>query len=289
MSTLFTTLLLPLIAGYIVLTRVPFLKYRALQYTSYKLVIASTICGLALLYLSNYLLTMYYLLYDIHHYENIKQIIHDIVIKPFSLIEEEHHTPTISSDNSNNRSFVYILTIYISLIYLGMYKLVEKCLPNYFEKISLIEQTAASPKGPLEKMLQASFDNEQPIMVTLKNRKVYIGIVTELPPPSHDDSKKHIKIIPVYSGYRQNKDHKYLRTVNYKFLVPLLKTYSKQLTLTPLPKKNKTAKVKITHKKRSIIVDATLFELMANNMLVIEKDEIITASLWIEEMHELFN
>lgn len=55
-----------------------------------------------------------------------------------------------------------------------------------------------------DEMFLASMTEFKIINVTLKNRKVYIGIVAEIPDPKRDTS--HVRLLPIYSGYR-NEDN----------------------------------------------------------------------------------
>ncbi len=63
----------------------------------------------------------------------------------------------------------------------------------------------------LEKMLEDAVTYEKLVLLSLKNDKVYVGWVTYLPIPG---VSKYIKIVPVYSGYR-NKEKEVILTTNY--------------------------------------------------------------------------
>lgn len=57
--------------------------------------------------------------------------------------------------------------------------------------------------SPIDYIFYESFTKRKPILITLKNRKVYIGFVNKLGEPSEsEEPNQEISIVPAISGYR---------------------------------------------------------------------------------------
>jgi hypothetical protein len=59
-------------------------------------------------------------------------------------------------------------------------------------------------EDPMHRVFRRAIQAERPVMVTLKDRKVYIGLVWELPKSEVDDERKSISMLPVLSGHRDS-------------------------------------------------------------------------------------
>lgn len=70
--------------------------------------------------------------------------------------------------------------------------------------------------SPLDKKLFGSYARNEPLLISLSNRKVYVGIVTWLGEPNEfEGMDQEISILPVLSGYRDKKDQTVVFTTNY--------------------------------------------------------------------------
>ncbi|MFB6306439.1 MAG: hypothetical protein ABEH43_05540, partial [Flavobacteriales bacterium] len=82
---------------------------------------------------------------------------------------------------------------------------------NYYQGRYIVE--AISEVGSeLDILFSTSFNYEEQVMITLENNKVYIGYVLELPIPSVSN---YIRLMPLLSGYRDQKDKKLHLTTKY--------------------------------------------------------------------------
>ncbi|MEI9613177.1 hypothetical protein [Atlantibacter hermannii] len=102
------------------------------------------------------------------------------------------------------------MTIAISL---GESKQAEKQLKNPDHRRNLFAQIAQS--SPVEGVLLESLNSQQQLLVsiTLKSRKVYIGMVHEARLEEHDTDT--VVIIPFLSGYRHKDTLSFVEEVNY--------------------------------------------------------------------------
>jgi hypothetical protein len=71
----------------------------------------------------------------------------------------------------------------------------------------------ATKSPPLEKFLFECGSKLQTILITLGNRKVYVGLVNDIPIESGD--VEHFTILPILSGYRDKDTLSVIFTVNY--------------------------------------------------------------------------
>lgn len=130
-------------------------------------------------------------------------------------------------------------------------------ITNLFtKKVNAVAKAIAVAGNELEILFMQSFKAEQVLQITLKNNKFYIGWVSELPVPSKSN---YIKIIPMLSGYRDEKKE-------LVFTTEYLGVYASYV---------REGKVK------------DIFELKTN--IIIKIDEIITANLFDMEMYERFH
>lgn len=102
------------------------------------------------------------------------------------------------------------MTIAISL---GESKQAEKKLKNPDARRHIFQEIARS--SPVESILLESLNSRQQLLVsiTLKSRKVYIGMVHEARLEEHDTDT--VVIIPFLSGYRHKDTLSFVEEVNY--------------------------------------------------------------------------
>ena len=62
-------------------------------------------------------------------------------------------------------------------------------------------------------LLYTAMTTPRQVMVTLQSGKVYIGLVTSSFDPSAE--RKYFQLLPLTSGYRQERDHALIRTTDY--------------------------------------------------------------------------
>ncbi|MCG9771570.1 hypothetical protein L1D59_23555, partial [Pseudoalteromonas piscicida] len=71
--------------------------------------------------------------------------------------------------------------------------------------------------SPIDSLFYNSLSQMKPILVTLSNRKVYVGIVNKLGEPNESTlPNQEISIVPLLSGFRSSDDLKIKFTNDYK-------------------------------------------------------------------------
>lgn len=92
-------------------------------------------------------------------------------------------------------------------------KQAEKQLRDPAQRRKIFEEVAKS--SPVEAILLESLDSQQQLLVsiTLKSRKVYIGMVHEARLEEHDTDT--VVIVPFLSGYRDKDTLSFIEEVNY--------------------------------------------------------------------------
>jgi len=121
----------------------------------------------------------------------------------------------------------------------------------------------AGVKGNL---INACLNEGRPILITLKNRKVYVGFVIEIPYMA-DREDWHLKILPLRSGFRNEN----------KLILKLNNDY-----------REIWEKVNDPNNENSFKSDE-IYEKLRNVGIVINWDDIEIASEWIPEIYNSFN
>lgn len=70
-------------------------------------------------------------------------------------------------------------------------------------KIAARDRSIQDLGNDLQRLLNKAIQQDDPILVTLANRKVYVGYVTETPSLLNPESE-YLSLLPVLSGYRDN-------------------------------------------------------------------------------------
>lgn len=138
----------------------------------------------------------------------------------------------------------------------------------------------------LERLLYKAKETKTPIMVTLKNRKVYIGFVQGLQEYSPRNKKRYLILLPIQSGSRENESLRYTPVEDYRFFTSFLMEFYEayqDLKSIAAPKSIRIEKGK--HKAR---VPFPSIELIAEYPMLIDMDEIVTANPWIQEIFDMF-
>lgn len=106
-----------------------------------------------------------------------------------------------------------LLVVITALMSFGESKNEEKKLRNNHERLRLYREIASA--SPIEAILLESMTSNMNLMVSIsmKSRKVYIGIVHEARLEDHDTDT--IVIIPFLSGYRDKDTLNFVEEVNY--------------------------------------------------------------------------
>ncbi len=104
--------------------------------------------------------------------------------------------------NLNNRHLgTLIYGLLIVIILTSLFNLILKYTIGYSK---IISKALDKHGDELEQLFRDSVVNAQPVQLTLKNDKVYLGIVDKIPEPKKTN---YVSLIPLFSGYRE-KDTK---------------------------------------------------------------------------------
>lgn len=132
--------------------------------------------------------------------------------------------------------------------------IIKKCYGNYKPIIWAIRKNG----DELEKLFERSAAEGKIMQLTLKNNKVYIGFCETIPEPQKTN---YLVISPVLSGYRDSETKKIEITTNYFEI--------------------------IDHYVENLDDITTSVEL--NTDITIKRDEILTASIYEQEIYDMFN
>lgn len=87
------------------------------------------------------------------------------------------------------------------------------------EKSKIMLMSSILRDSPLDRLLLNSFIAKAPLMLTLNDRKVYVGVVVSMGEPNESEGMdQEIEIMPVISGYRRKEDFNVVFNTDY-FLV----------------------------------------------------------------------
>ena len=239
MSEVLISFLVPVILGYAVIKRQPCLKFSYEEENYNTLIFHSFLYGLLFLFFS-------YILIEFFKYIELYSAVK--AFKPFNFIQN-----FINILFKEGFTEEYTIAVFLVLMIILFGPGLEITLMSGSIKssnftgyiISLREKNSTE----FEKLLIYSFQRETPLIFTLSNRKVYIGILKDLAPNQTWD-KTDIQIIPLISGYRDPD------TLTFKISC----NYAKEF------KKSKSP------------------ALFFNPVLLIKRQEIISVAQWSEEI-----
>jgi len=87
------------------------------------------------------------------------------------------------------------------------------------EKSKIMLMSSILRDSPLDNILLESYISETPLMLTLNDRKVYVGVVASLGEPNESEGMdQEISIIPIMSGYRDKNDFHVTFNTDYKII-----------------------------------------------------------------------
>lgn len=219
-------LLLPLISGYYILTRFYPFKYRQQRLDRQRLIFESILISVV------FSVIIYLIRIIIENYNY--QFCNNMYIKiPFK-------TPFLGTS----------LVILVSSI------LLTEIVNIFLDKEKYINKAIKSVGNEFELLLRSSFEYKKMLQVSLKNGKVYIVWVKELPIPTISN---YIRVIPLVSGYRNN-EMEVIYTTHY------LKVYAEYI------------EEGVTSDIEELDID-----------LVINIGEIVNISYFDSDMHKRFN
>lgn len=172
---IFNLLVIPLAAGYYILTRSFLFKFRQ-QRLDRQRILFETIILAGFILLIGFILKVF--VYDLLFCDNIRFFLNDI-----NPLNNTPYSGTVISS----------LILTIALVHLS----------NLFiDKTEQIYRAIKKVGNEFELIAARSFKEDKFIQITLKNDKTYVGYVKELPIPSQSN---YLRLIPALSGYRDEQ------------------------------------------------------------------------------------
>jgi hypothetical protein len=177
----FNVLLLPLLGGYVFITYWNHTRFTAKRYSGERLLIHAALAGVVLLGLS-YMITRLISFYC----PTIYSLWHEVV--PF-----DHAGPSLGA----------------LLLGAGGWPVMNLLTDEAKEIAATIKES----NDYLEILLNGAQEETRSVAITLKNGKVYIGLVVASFNPAYE--RKYILLLPTTSGYRESGTHALVLTTDY--------------------------------------------------------------------------
>lgn len=184
--------LFPILSGYYFLTRYVYFKYKYDRIETQRLVFNSVITG-SILFLFVYLFRILISVLKPTWIPTVYTFLYKLPISEQPLLW--------------TFSFNFII-ILLAVPFAN--KLLKHC--NYFNKRTPVEKAVDDLGDEIEQLFKKAAKEEILIQITLKNNKVYVGFVEYIPPPKESN---YLKIIPLISGYRNDKTKKIKFNTDY--------------------------------------------------------------------------
>lgn len=177
----YNLLIFPLIGGYYFLITSLRYRYQHQRLDRQRLIFNSAIAGTIFLFLSFLIVTAVY------------------NFSPETLPELRSHVPFKQN---------YLGTSVMSLIL----AVISAHLSNHnFDRVEYIKSLINKSGDGLDSLFFDALENGESISITLKNRKVYVGFVQSVEEPGDN----YIKLIPLFSGFRETESLELIFTTNY--------------------------------------------------------------------------
>ncbi|MFN3826694.1 MAG: hypothetical protein ACK4NR_03620 [Micavibrio sp.] len=291
MSDIISIFLLPLLAGYILNASAPEFRFKAAHERGYNFTIRNLVTGIALVYCSYLYITWYKFLFSLFPHSTVEICVRGT----WQLISQPLMIDKLRSSGFDVSSSSILALLFSVICWITCQVIAKRITPQRFKiKNNFFKNEAhIYYGGPLEKILFESHSKKLPLLVTLKSRKIYIGWVKEMPSCYPLQNKRHLRLLPMASGYRHDETLSLKVTQYYAFIPKIpgaLKTAIEKIKKnSPDQKLSPNDSVQIKHKQKTIKISAGTLLSVYEEGLVIELDEIISATIWSEEIYSLFD
>lgn len=191
--------LFPILAGFVLLTKTPPYKfiYESRHYN--KLILDSALYGVLLLFGWYYFIFILSFIFSFFNLSYLSAIPNGFVVPLKNTLVD------IFQDEKIIGNISYPLgALLVSLSYLAYFEIWKRVRPYTYKVYEVNCRLEAKPSD-LESLMIHSFQNYTPIMITLKSRKVYIGMVTKYHNASNLEERKFFSILPIASGFRDEE------------------------------------------------------------------------------------
>lgn len=233
----FNILLLPLLAGFVVLARARLFSYATSQLEKEQLLLRVSLAGLLLLLSSRVICValadtffgqcLIQLKQALAPFPYMGTAVGTLLLAVFFVLavnrlipEEEAGLWLYHSERFNQLEGMFFLGA-LGVRPSGRMGYLELFLNQFFLDWERTRQHIQFLLGKRTERLQFScFETGDPqlVMVTLNDNKVYVGLVSQLP-PIVASRFEYFRILPVWSGYRDPRDRRVYRTTDYQSAV----------------------------------------------------------------------
>lgn len=203
----YNLLILPLTGGYFFIANFVLLKYKYQRLDTPRLLLNSILAGIFITFFAFTIRTIIEKEYPGLYIECCK-LLHFIPIER----------------TSTNR---YLGTLLFSLAGIIVFTLIINGIVRLFWGYEKIISRAVDRHGDeLEQLFRDSVLKAQLVQLTLKNEKVYLGVIDKIPEPKKTN---YVSLIPIYSGYRNKDTKEMVITTSYEIINLLIR----EKALTP--------------------------------------------------------
>jgi hypothetical protein len=131
---------------------------------------------------------------------------------------------------------------------------------------------------------------KKPVMVTLRNGKVYIGYINGCNTPGKHDGGGSVRMQPALSGYRRHVTHEMFITTDYTRVLESIRSdvESERSILEELLTNNDKGKI-VAQKKELMKVESDAEERLDNFKLVLSISDIVSATIFDKSVYGQFN
>jgi hypothetical protein len=186
----YNLLLLPVIAGYIVLVYSLYFKYNTQRFLQNRLLFESVFVGIVILFFGFIFRTFFEVLFP----DCTPKIISFLKIVPI------------------NKGDYFWTVLFSSLIAIILVGLTNFYIRKKYGQVAPISWAVSKNGDELEKLLKKSVEDGVLIQITLKNNKVYIGFCEIIPEPQKTN---YLTLTPMISGYRDSETKQLVITTEY--------------------------------------------------------------------------
>jgi hypothetical protein len=203
------TFFLPLISGFLLSVAVPWLRFHTLRASNYLLLFQFALIGLILCTAGHFFLYATSELYKVLPPDGIIAGLADSLKSLWIKIVQSY--PFARDEKIPDGAYLSFILALIIAVYFWARE--RKSSSRFRADQKIIAREA----GTLEKLLNYSLIEKEPVLITLSSRKVYLGVVTRLPILSASKLQAlSVEIVPLSSGYREKDSLKFIETNSYK-------------------------------------------------------------------------
>lgn len=297
LHTLAANFFLLFASGYLVIKAIPHTKFRILFWKESEVFLVRLISGYLLYLVASVLWATYdaclitTALHNCTHLAWTQHFLQALATYVVPLHEQKVATETSSVTKTFNPILICSFTsVLLSLLITAIAKTLEKTSKT-FQKTSKEQLYAPIVEhgGPLEEFFvthRMSSQHFEPIMITLKNRKAYIGVVREI--SSKNSNKRSLSVIPLFSGHLDDKSLTFKKDIDYSILFKLLYIYSVNKEEIEAAKSKKNHIFVATLDGKNIEVDISMLHKINETGVIIDYEEILTARIWNNDLHKYF-